>query len=269
MESINDKQFLLMGIVNVTPDSFYDGGQHSSVDSAVSHALRLRDEGADILDVGGSSSRPGAQLVDPQEECRRIIPVIEALAREFDGPISVDTTWSATAEAAIAAGASLINDISAGRLDSNMSRVVAQAGCTVVLMHSRGTPQTMQIDPFYNDVTGEVVAELSLSAQMFMDAGVKKEKIILDPGIGFAKTWEHNITLLKELNRMNELGFELLVGTSRKSFIGRITGRPVEERLWGSLATVASAYSRGARIFRVHDVKETYDFLKIYSVLEG
>lgn len=268
MATLDQKPYQIMGIVNVTPDSFYDGGRYASVDSALEHALKLKNDGADILDIGGSSSRPGAQLVKPDEECRRVVPVVEALSREFGGPISVDTTWSATAKAALDAGASWINDISAGRLDPSMASVVAQAGCTVVLMHSRETPQTMQIDPRYDDVTGEVMSELFTAAQQFMGAGVQKDKIILDPGIGFAKTLEHNISLLRELDRIGELGFALLVGTSRKSFIGKITGREVGERLWGTLATVASSYMRGARIFRVHDVKETSDFLKVLTSVE-
>lgn len=269
MTTLDQKPYLIMGIVNVTPDSFYDGGRYVSVDAALKHALQLKNEGADILDIGGSSSRPGARLVKPDEECRRVVPVVEALAKEFSGPLSVDTTWSATAKAALDAGASWINDISAGRLDPSMASVAAQAGCTVVLMHSRQTPSTMQIDPRYDDVTGEVISELFSAARQFMDAGVQREKIILDPGIGFAKTLEHNITLLRELDRIGELGFPLLVGTSRKSFIGKITGREVGERLWGTLASVASSYARGARIFRVHDVKETRDFLKVLSSIEN
>ncbi|MDG5813675.1 dihydropteroate synthase [Chitinispirillales bacterium ANBcel5] len=269
MSTLDSKQFLIMGIVNVTPDSFYDGGRYSQIDAAVAHGLRLAQEGADILDIGGASSRPGASIVDPEEECSRVVPVIEKLARDFKGPISVDTTWSLTARAALKAGASWVNDISAARFDPQIANVVAELGATVVLMHSRKTPQTMQHAPSYDDVIKEVSGELLEAVSKFRAAGVGRERIILDPGIGFAKTFDHNIALLRGLERLKELGFPLLVGTSRKAFIGKITERETEQRLWGSLGSVASAYTRGARIFRVHDVKETLDFLKVFSTIEN
>ncbi|KMQ49744.1 Dihydropteroate synthase [Chitinispirillum alkaliphilum] len=263
------KPFALMGIVNVTPDSFYDGGQYNSIENAVAHGLKLRDEGADILDIGGASSRPGAPVVDPQEEIRRVIPVIKRLASEFNGPLSVDTTWAVTAKAALQCGATWVNDISAGRFDPQMPTLVAQSDCSVVLMHSRETPQTMQHDPRYQNVTEDVKNELKQSVKRFTDAGVSRDRIILDPGIGFAKSFEHNILLMQQLERLKELGFPLLIGTSRKSFIGKITNNVVSDRLFGSLATVATAFLRGVTIFRVHDVKETRDFLNVFSRLES
>jgi dihydropteroate synthase len=261
--------FAIMGIVNVTPDSFYDGGKHWTADDAVRHGLQLRDEGADILDIGGASSRPGAAAVDRDEERRRILPVIERLAREFEGPISVDTTWADVAADALDAGAAWINDISAGRFDPKMVSVAAQRKCPVVLMHSRGTPETMQQNPIYNDVVTEVKDELLLSLKRFTDAGLDNEKIILDPGIGFAKTFEHNIALLRGLHQIVQCGYPVLIGTSRKSFIGKITGKSVNDRLFGTLGTLASAFIRGVKIFRVHDVAATRDFLSVLAAIES
>lgn len=266
--AILNKPFALMGIVNVTPDSFFDGGMHFSVEGAVAHALKLRDEGADILDIGGASSRPGAQDVTPREEIQRIVPVIEQVAKSFDGPISVDTTWTETARAALDSGASWVNDISAGRFDPGMTRLIAEKKCTAVLMHSRGTPQTMQHDIHYDNIIKEVCNELLRAAEQFTSAGVDRGKIILDPGIGFAKTIEHNLSILKEMDSIVKLGYPVLVGTSRKSFIGKITGRDVKDRLYGTLATVASCYIRGVRIFRVHDTAQTKDFLEVLSAVE-
>jgi dihydropteroate synthase len=262
------KPFQLMGVVNITPDSFYDGGRHTSVQASVDHALRLCDEGADIIDIGGASSRPGALIVTPEEELNRIIPIVELVAKKFSGPISIDTTWSSVARAALDGGATWINDISAGRFDSQMRTLIAEKKCTVVLMHSRGTPQTMQNETHYNDLVTDVRNELLKAVSDFISAGVSRERIILDPGIGFAKTVEQNIELMQNLEAFTVLGYPLLVGTSRKSFIGQITGRNPDERLFGTLGSVASAYLRGARIFRVHDVLETADFLKVFSVIE-
>lgn len=264
----SDKPFALMGVVNVTPDSFYDGGRYVSVEAAVEQALKLGDEGADIIDIGGASSRPGAVRISSEEEVRRVVPVIKRLAGQFNGLISIDTTWSHVAEAALDAGAAWINDISSGRFDPGIITLAAKRGCNVVLMHSRRTPETMQLDPEYDDVVSEVKQELFKACGRFLEAGVLKEKIILDPGIGFAKTAEHNLVLIRELQAFTELGYPVLIGTSRKSFIGHITGREPDERLFGTLGTVASAYLRGARIFRVHDIRETGDFLKVFSVVE-
>jgi dihydropteroate synthase len=258
----------LMGIVNVTPDSFYDGGRYSTVGSAIEHVRKLQDEGVDIIDIGGASSRPGAQPVSPREELQRVLPVIEAAARFFDGPISIDTTWSTVARAAYDAGATWINDTSAGRFDEGMPQLVAEYDCRVILMHSRGTPQTMQTDPFYKDVVEDVTSELTEAVGRFKAAGVSPDQIILDPGIGFAKTFEHNITLMKHLDAIVAMGYPVVIGTSRKSFIGTITGKNADDRLGGTLATVASAFRAGVSIFRVHDVAETVDFIKVLSAIE-
>ncbi|MBD3239658.1 MAG: dihydropteroate synthase [Chitinivibrionales bacterium] len=254
-----------MGIVNVTPDSFFDGGRHDSTESAVEHALRLVDEGADILDIGGESTRPGAAAVAADEETRRVVSVVERLAGRVTVPISVDTTKADVARRALDAGASWINDVSAGRFDTAMAPLAAQRSCPVVLMHSRETPRTMQQAPSYDDVLGEVETELLASVDMFIRQGVARENVVLDPGIGFAKRIEDNLVLLNRLDRLCNLGYPLLVGTSRKSFIGHLTGRPVQERLYGSLGSVAAAYARGARLFRVHDVAPTVDMLKVMN----
>jgi len=262
------KPFYLMGIVNVTPDSFYDGGRFCAVDEAVKHAHVLQEQGVDIIDIGGASSRPGADVVSPEEELRRIVPVIKAVAAFFKGPISVDTTWSDVALRALDAGAGWVNDISAGRFDKEMPSVIASSGCSVVLMHSRGKPQTMQSGPRYNNVVSDVSRELLEAVELFEKAGAKKEQIFLDPGIGFAKTVTHNIDLIKGVDKIVELGYPVVIGTSRKSFIGAITGSPVEERLYGTLGSVAAAFQRGVRIFRVHDVAATNDFLRVLASFE-
>jgi dihydropteroate synthase len=265
-----DRPFAVMGIVNVTADSFYDGGRYNDTGAAVDHALRLIGDGADIIDIGGSSSRPGAKLLPPEDEIARVVPVVEALVKRGAGvPLCVDTTWSAVAKRAVDAGASWVNDISAGRVDTDMPECVARTGCTVVLMHSRGTPQDMQDDPRYAEVVAEVSGELVAAVRAFADAGVDEDRIVLDPGFGFAKGLGHNVALLRGVGDIAALGYPVLVGVSRKSFIGALTGRSVEERLAGTLAAVGVAYSRGARIFRVHDVRETVDFLKVFLVGDG
>jgi dihydropteroate synthase len=269
INNVFSRPVALMGIVNVTPDSFYDGGRYNTADAAVEQGIRLAAEGADILDVGGASSRPGAAPVSPEEDIRRVIPVIERLAEKFKGPISVDTTESRVARRAIEAGAGWINDISAGRHDPHMPLLAAESGCTAVLMHSRGTPETMQGLCRYGDVVAEVKQELLASVDVFIKAGVQRERIVIDPGIGFAKTAEQNVVLLRHLDAFVKTGFSVLVGTSRKSFIGRLTGREPDERLWGTLGSVAAAVVRGARIFRVHDVAATRDFLAVLSAIEN
>ncbi len=266
---LDKKPFLVMGIVNVTPDSFYDGGRHNTMEAACDHARQLCDEGADVLDIGGESSRPGSLAVSVAEEIKRVVPVIEKIRSETDIPLSIDTTKAAVAQKALSAGATWINDISAGRFDPAMAPLAAETGCPVVLMHSRHTPETMQDDPSYEDVVTEVRNELLASAKTFTDQGVLKENIILDPGIGFAKRFEDNILLLKHTGRLVESGFTVLIGTSRKSFIGRITGKEAPHRLFGSLGSIATAYTQGARIFRVHDVGATNDFLRVHSTIEN
>ncbi|MCD6128415.1 dihydropteroate synthase [Candidatus Bipolaricaulota bacterium] len=251
-----DGRVLIMGILNVTPDSFSDGGRFLSPDAAVERALAMEKEGADIIDVGGESSRPGAEPVPVEEELRRVLPVLERLRGKLRIPISIDTTKAEVAEAALRAGASIVNDISALRFDPAMASLVAKFGAGLVLMHMLGTPKTMQQAPHYEDVVTEVRDFLAERAQYAQSQGIPREAIAVDPGIGFGKTVEHNLELLRRLPELVELGFPVLVGPSRKSFIGAILGLGVEERLEGTLAACAVAVVRGADILRVHDVKE-------------
>jgi len=251
-----DGRVLIMGILNVTPDSFSDGGRFLSPDAAVERALAMEKEGADIIDVGGESSRPGAEPVPVEEELRRVLPVLERLRGKLRIPISIDTTKAEVAEAALRAGASIVNDISALRFDPAMAPLVAKFGAGLVLMHMLGTPKTMQQAPHYEDVVTEVRDFLAERAQYAQSQGIPREAIAVDPGIGFGKTVEHNLELLRRLPELVELGFPVLVGPSRKSFIGAILGLGVEERLEGTLAACAVAVVRGADILRVHDVKE-------------
>lgn len=265
--SLLDKPFAVMGIVNVTPDSFYDGGKYALAPAAVEQGIRLAAEGADILDIGGESTRPGASLVSIEEESARVLPVIEKLVKSVTIPISIDTSKAAVAARALDAGAQWINDVSAGRFDPEMPLLAGKRQCPVILMHSRSKPQDMQQNPFYKDVMAEVKAELLESAALFIKNGVKKENIILDPGIGFAKRLEDNLMLLRHLDQLIAEGYPVLIGTSRKSFIGLITGRPVQERLAGTLGSIAAAYANGARFFRVHEVAPVIDMLKIQSTI--
>ncbi len=248
--------FRLMGVVNVTPDSFSDGGQFLDPAAAVAHGRELVAQGADILDVGGESTRPGAQPVDVAEELRRVVPVVEGLARECPGTqISIDTMKAAVAEAALAAGASLVNDVSALRADPRMAAVVAASGADCCLMHMLGEPRTMQRDPRYEDVVDDVEAFLGERIRFAVGEGIAVERLLLDPGIGFGKTVEHNLELLRRLDQLCALGPPVVIGTSRKGFLGRIlAGAEAGERLPGTLATNVIAFQRGARVFRVHDV---------------
>lgn len=244
----------LMGIVNATPDSFSDGGRFLDPEAAVAQALRLAAEGADLVDLGGESTRPGAPPVPADEELRRVVPVIERLrARGFALPISVDTTKGAVARAALAAGADLVNDVS-GLADPDLARVVAAARVPAVLMHTRGTPAEMQSRAVYADVVAEVAAELRAVLDRAVAAGVDPASVILDPGVGFAKTAEHNVALLARVGELRALGRPLLVGPSRKSFIGKLTGAPVEDRVPGTLAAVTACVLAGVELLRVHDV---------------
>jgi dihydropteroate synthase len=244
----------IMGVVNATPDSFSDGGRFLDTDAAVAHALRLADEGADLIDLGGESTRPGATPVPGAEEVRRVVPVVERLrARGFALPISVDTFKPEVARAALAAGADLVNDVM-GLADPALAAVVAESKAPVVIMHMRGTPADMASRAVYGDVVADVARELEVAVARAVAAGVDRERIILDPGLGFAKTAEHSVALLARLPELRALGRPLLVGPSRKSFIGALTGAPVGERLPGTLAAVCVAVLAGAEFLRVHDV---------------
>ncbi|HEY5998063.1 MAG TPA: dihydropteroate synthase, partial [bacterium] len=243
-----------MGIVNVTPDSFSDGGAFFDAGVAVEHGLRLASEGADILDVGGESTRPGAAPVPVEEELRRVVPVVRGLAARCRLPISVDTTKAAVARAALEAGAAIVNDVSALRFDPELGRVAAAAGAAVVLMHMQGEPRTMQQAPHYDDLLGEVRAGLAAALARAEAAGVDPARTLVDPGIGFGKTLEHNLELLRRLGELAGLGRPLLVGPSRKAFIGKITGLPPGERVEGTIAACCLAAANGAHVVRVHDV---------------
>lgn len=258
---------LLMGIVNVTPDSFSDGGQHASRESAIAHARRLIDEGADIIDIGGESTRPGAEPVALDEERRRVLPVIEALAG-CGVPLSIDTRKPALMSEAIAAGASVVNDIDA--LESEQAlEVVARSAAAVCLMHKQGDPQTMQQNPRYEDVVREVGEYLARRIDAAERAGIARERIVVDPGFGFGKTYDHNLALLRALPELLKLGVPVLAGLSRKAMLGRITGRAAGDRVYASVAAALFAAERGASILRVHDVTASRDALAVWLELKG
>ncbi len=258
---------LIMGIVNVTPDSFSDGGQHATSEAAVAHALSLAAEGADILDIGGESTRPGAPAVSESEELARVIPVIEQLAGQTETALSIDTQKPVVAEAAISAGAVIVNDIAANRTEPQMWKIVAATRAGYVAMHMQGTPQTMQDRPEYTEVVAEVRAFFEERLERFKKAGLNAEQVMFDPGIGFGKTVEHNLALLTGLERFTNMKRPLLVGASRKSFIGRLTEAAVEDRLAGSLACACRAAEAGAAVLRVHDVKETNQALQTWNAI--
>ena len=256
-----------MGILNVTPDSFSDGGRFSTAGTAVERALAIESEGADILDIGGESTRPGAQAVSAGEELERVLPVVKAVAGRVKCLISVDTSKAAVAEEAIRCGAHIINDVSALSHDPEMVRVAARTGAGVILMHMRGTPRTMQDRPEYGDVVREIGDYLQARMTLACSNGVAREAVALDPGIGFGKTVEHNLALLAGLDRLVQCGRPVCVGLSRKSFLGKITGGEVSNRLSASLAGAAYAMAKGAQILRVHDVKESCDVARLLSKL--
>jgi dihydropteroate synthase len=243
----------VMGILNVTPDSFSDGGRFIDTEDALKQGISMAEDGADIIDIGGESTRPGAEPVDAAHEISRVVPVISALRARLDTPISIDTTKADVAAAALDAGADIVNDVSAGRFDARMLPLVSERGVPVVLMHMLGEPRTMQQDPRYDDVTGDVKAFLEERARAARAAGVAHQKIVIDPGFGFGKTREHNLELLRNLRRFTDFGYPVLAGTSRKTFIGATLDLPVAERLEGTAATVALAVAAGAAIVRVHD----------------
>jgi dihydropteroate synthase len=256
----------VMGIVNVTADSFSDGGQYATVESAVAHGLKLVEEGADLLDIGGESTRPGAEEVSEDEELRRVIPVIEALARLARVPISVDTSKPGVMRAAVAAGAGMINDVYALRRDGALDAAAA-LGVPVVLVHMQGEPQSMQSDPHYDDVVAEVYGFFNQRLFACEMAGIAKKKLVIDPGFGFGKSVQHNLALLAQLRRFTELGVPVVAGLSRKRTIGEITGRELGERVHGSVAAALIAVRNGASIVRVHDVGATVDALKVWNAV--
>jgi dihydropteroate synthase len=257
-----------MGVLNVTPDSFSDGGLHFSLGDAVDAAQRMADEGADLIDVGGESTRPGAEPVSVEEEIRRVVPVVAELARRGIR-VSIDTSKAAVAREALAVGASFVNDVTAFT-DPSMAEICAEAKCEVALMHMRGTPRTMQVDPVYDDVVTEVRDYLVARANYAVAAGIDREKIWIDPGIGFGKTVEHNLMLLRETSTLVATGFPVLVGASRKSFIGRVLGTlEMTDRLEGTLAAHAVAVNGGARMVRVHDVQAHRRFFVVIERITG
>ena len=264
-----DERPLVMGIVNVTPDSFSDGGRHSTTAAAVAHGLELVRQGADLLDVGGESTRPGADPVSRDEELRRVVPVIRELAASQGVTLSVDTSKADVAREALEAGAHVVNDVTALLGDANMAAVVRSFRAGVILMHMQGTPRTMQQNPSYQDVVREVAQFLEARLQALTADGIAAAQIVLDPGIGFGKTGEHNRQLLAHLEQLGRLGRPICLGVSRKGFLGKITGRSLEKRLSASLAAVCFALGRrSAQILRVHDVSETRDAVEVYRALE-
>jgi len=258
---------IVMGVLNVTPDSFSDGGQYLDTEKAINHGCQMAAEGAAIIDVGPESTRPGSKPVSAQEQKKRAIPVIKALSEKLSIPISIDTYNSEVAEAALLAGAGIINDITA-LSDPRMGQLAAEHKAAVILMHMQGTPQTMQLEPKYDDVVSEVLQFLLSRAERARQFGIPKEKIFIDPGIGFGKTLEHNIELLRNIDKFAAAGYRVLVGTSRKSFLGKITGKEkAAERIFGNAAAVALCAAAGVSIVRVHDVAEMLDVLKVANKL--
>jgi dihydropteroate synthase len=260
---------VVVGILNVTPDSFSDGGDFLDLEAAAVHAAAMLDEGAGILDLGGESTRPGSDPVSQEEEIRRVIPVVERILTVCpEAMISVDTSRAGTATAALEAGARLINDVTALRGDPRMASVVGEAACPVILMHMQGEPKTMQKEPHYEDVVREVRDFLAERAEYAVDAGVRPENIVVDPGIGFGKNLEHNLYLLHNLDAIVDLGFPVLIGATRKRFIGSITGvQEAKERIFGTVVTTVLAYERGATFFRVHDVRANYEALAVAAAV--
>ncbi len=256
-----------MGILNITPDSFFDGGSHFHENDAVKHGLRMVTEGADIIDVGGESTRPFSDPLPLDEELRRVIPVIKALSQEIDIPISIDTYKSEVARQAIRAGAKIVNDISALRFDPEMGPLVADADVPIVLMHMKGTPKNMQANPTYKDLFGEIIEFLNNTMEQAVTAGIKRNLIIIDPGIGFGKSFDDNLKVIKHLQKFSSLGQPLLVGTSNKTFIGHVLDLPVEYRETGTMATLAASVLNGANIVRVHNVKATKETVTMIDAI--
>jgi len=257
----------LMGILNVTPDSFSDGGKHNSIDAAISQGLHLAQQGADVIDIGGESTRPGAEPVPVDEELRRVIPVIERLANETDVPISIDTMKAHVAREALAAGASIINDVTALTGDPKLIDICAKSDCGIILMHMLGTPQTMQADPRYDNVVTEVKDYLLSRVNALHAAGIDAERIMLDPGIGFGKTAEHNVELLQNIKALRETGHSVLVGHSRKRFLYSLLGRETDERLAGTIGVSIALAMQSTDLLRVHDVGSVRDALRTWQAI--
>jgi dihydropteroate synthase len=259
----------VIAVLNITPDSFSDGGVHFDHMKAIHAAMQMEEDGAAVIDVGGESTRPGSEEVSADDEIARVVPVIEQIRARSDVPISIDTRKSVVAEAAISAGADMVNDISALRFDPRMRAVAARAGVPVILMHMRGEPRTMQQHIHYDDVVSDVARELTEFRDAAVAAGIDSSQIVIDPGIGFAKTFDHNLVLLARAHELTSIA-PMLIGASRKAFIGHITGRAAgHDRMPGTLATVAAAQHAGAVMVRVHDVRETMDFLKVLGAIEA
>jgi len=261
------RQTALMGILNVTPDSFYDGGRHLDAAKAVADGVMMAQEGADVIDIGGESTRPGTQPVSLEEELQRVLPVIKGLRRAVSVPLSIDTYKAQVARAALDEGADIVNDISALRFDPEMGSLIAGEKVPIVLMHMQGNPRTMQAEPRYQNVIEEIKDFLSERVRYAVERGVAPENIMIDPGIGFGKTLEHNITLMRGLSSLSSLGQPLLVGASRKTFIGKILGLGPDERLEGSLAATVAAVLAGANMVRVHDVKEAWRAIRVADAI--
>lgn len=259
----------VMGILNVTPDSFYDRGRHFDPEAAAARAVEIQDQGADFIDIGAESTRPGSEPVSAKEQLARMLPVMKSIRRQVKVPVSVDTTSARVAEAVLDAGAKMVNDISGFAFDRRMAKVVAQAGVPCVVMHIRGRPKTMQRKPEYQDLMAEVIAGLEQALGKGEQAGVKRGQMIVDPGIGFGKTAEHNLEILRRLAELQTLGRPILVGPSRKSFLGKVLGLEPEQRLEGSLAAAVLAAARGAGILRVHDVEQTVRALRVADAIPG
>lgn len=259
----------VMGILNVTPDSFYDGKRYNTLENAIDRALQMAEEGADIIDVGGESTRPGAYPVPETEEIKRVIPVIKKLSKQTRIPVSIDTYKAEVAERAIDAGASVINDIGGLLVDKKMARITAQAKVPVVIMHKKGTPRTMQRYPMRENGMSEIMSALRKSVSVALDTGIQEDRIILDPGIGFGKTAQHNLKILKRMGEFRSMGFPILIGTSRKKFIRTVLKLSVQESLYGTLATLAVAVMNGAHIVRVHDVREAVQVVTMCDAIRN
>ena len=266
---LSEGRTLVMGVLNVTPDSFSDGGKYAAADAAVEHGLRLGAEGADLIDVGGESTRPGSPPVAIEEELRRVVPVVRELARRGKVPVSIDTTKAEVARRALDAGAEVVNDVSGLQRDPELGKVIAASGAAVCLMHMRGTPADMQQHADYSDLLGEVHDELSQAIARAREAGIADDRIALDPGLGFAKAAEHNLLLLRRLRELTQLGRPLLAGASRKSFLGKLSGKPAAERVVGSLAAAVVAVQNGASMVRAHDVAATREALAVADAVRA